>query len=674
MICKNCGNELAEGIKFCGVCGAKIEAEDLFSSSNTSTDVVENVQAEEQETGFANTEENNGFSVDISEAENQPDYDFFNQPEEPVKKKKKWPIVLAIGGAIVAVIVALVIIFWDTAMAFWMHLQPAEKQLQYTYYRFATNTTSSVADSYQNSLDNTDKPMSTKGSVTLEINGIAKDFIGDNLGVSLGELSKVSIDYALDYKDSQYSFDATLKADKEKLLEVEGYLDMTENEIILDLPGILDSPVKFEIPESEGSEAFAALNTMDMEMVKAILPDSELLKKLVPRLVEVAFQEITDVSAENDEIEAGDVKVNATCLEAEISEKTIVKMVAAVISELEENKDFKAYIETFVKNLEEYSDELELEDFDSDEIIDEIYDGLKEAKKEIKDVDASSKTLLSIRTYVDFHYNILGVEVEVEQMNAEVGFFAINHGGKLGYEIFAEANGNTIIEIVGNGNKKGDIYSVKFEFDAAIDGVDCVNLLTLDVKNFDTKAFSEGLLKGSFELSASDTLLDQAGLSVVNFASPSIKFTFDGELNKSSKCTVSLNVSGQAIVSLIFDSTMSDKATITIPEGAVDSDEVEFNEDALEDFVEKFEDLGLPLVDIVGSLGENSYDDSYDDYYDDDYYDDDYYDDYYADDYDDYYDDYYDDDYVVEYDEGYYDEYLSEEDMEELENLWGELF
>ena len=182
----------------------------------------------------------------------------------------------------------------------------------------------------------------------------------------------------------------------------------------------------------------------------------------------------------------------------------------------------------------------------------------------------------------------------------------------------------------------------------AVNGQKCINIATLDVKDFDTKALAEGQLRGSFELFVSDTVLDELDISGANLLSPSLKVTFDGKPNESSKCTISLNAGGKSVVSLIFDSTISDQANVKVPQGAVDSDEIEINENAVEDLINEIEDLGLPLEDIISGLGDN-------DLYEDG----------------DYYDDYYDDDHDYDFDD-YDDDSLTEEEQAELESFWSE--
>lgn len=123
MICKFCNAELPEGANFCHICGKSLEEE-----------VTQQVtEAPEEETVFENAPE-----AAAEEAAQMPEEEAPAQP-----KKKVWPLVLAIVGAVVALAVLAVVLL----IALDVDLKPKANDLGYKQtYTVESEETAKSAD------------------------------------------------------------------------------------------------------------------------------------------------------------------------------------------------------------------------------------------------------------------------------------------------------------------------------------------------------------------------------------------------------------------------------------------------------------------------------------------------------------------------------------------------
>ena len=317
---------------------------------------------------------------------------------------------------------------------------------------------------------------------------------------SLKSIDNASIFVNTSYDDSIQNVQLKANINDADIATVNASIDMENEEGYLQIPELSDSYIDIsdgieEINDelkSSGVEYQAMLDE-----VKNTLPDAKTVDKVLNTYVDVAFDNISDVSKSSDKIEAEDVSQSVTALTTTLDGQYAYDTACEMLETLKDDENIKEIIENI--------DEASYDEF-RDNISDTL-DSLKDEKDSIDDVEGSADLTL----YVNGKGEIAGTQVLVDVDGQEVVVSSVmpRSGSKFGYEMKAEYEGMELFSLTGSGTIKSDVMNGTFnvsvddellgDLDEYVSGGD--NILTIDVKDFDISDSKDGMLNGSFTFS-----------------------------------------------------------------------------------------------------------------------------------------------------------------------------
>ena len=613
MFCQNCGNKIDEGLRFCGKCGAPVNIDVYSSTPGTANEVPvsENPQTTEQPAS------NNGFSVTVPEGERVTyDNSFLNMPQEPPRKKKGKPIkILAVVLAVLIVIGSCGFLFRGYISSLWYWTKSNDEKLQYAFYKQASATTGSIADVYSGIIDAASDEYSVEGTVSVEVAQSLLGLTGGNVPNSL------SMNYSADYTPGMYAMSISCDVGDDSVLTIEYWVDIENATATFRIPELSKQAIQVDISDFEelyqvGEDAVQAYDElMNSDLVYGFLPDEKLIENLVPKLVKVAFMEISEVSDEKCKFTAGGVSEDLTLLTADITEDTVIKMIIAMLEELKNNSDVKEYVLGLADALNEFSD-ITGKTFVSEELYASYTNAIDEIIAEGKETKGSDYVVAQLRTYIDFNFNIKALELEIPDEKILFSYGEMSKGNNRGTELKLVYGDSTVFSIVGSGTEKSNKFTGSITIYGAIDDYELSELLVIKCDKYNVKTAKDGIYSGEIEIFIGDDLVSlvTGDSGYGSFGKPSLLFKFADKKNSIDR-SIAFKFGGMELVTLRTTSTESDKANVTLPEN-VTSDLEEWAKGlSLDYFTDLLEKWGIPL-DGLGSSAP-SYDDDYDNYYDD---------------------------------------------------------
>lgn len=534
--------------------------------------------------------------------------------------------------------------------------------LKYVYMTDAEEFASKFVSVYDKYLTNYGTAVSSKSSMSYEPSDEVISFLEDDMmgGFKLG-LDKLGADIELQKKsptDFAYLIDLTVNG--ASVLDLDMY--SADNTMVIASDALFGGAYK--------NEAAAGSSTVtDI----SFLPTSEVVKTLLPKIVEIAITEVKGVTVtEEQAVNFGDVYEQAVALDADITDATLTKIADAVLSEIKDNQDIKKILTDFYNTVGK-ANGLDYE-FDSAEefyraYVEAISDAI-ETVKEDAPAEGEEEVVCTFRTWIDDDYHIIAVNLKnddgelligaseddddkgyifdlknegtpvfslagsviKEKNDTSVSFtlvtassdFSVNENGEL-----VEGSKNTSISLKGSSTVEKKIISGNYTL--SVDGKDYLKAELTDV---DGKTYAKdnrfvGTVKLS-TLSALNDLLSEADLKpiVCTIVAEDTK-----DVNKVST-VIDLTHGDMPLGKFHITAEMTDEAPdFTVPEA---SDEMP--EPDLTALFENLKKAGINenLISMLEMSMSGGFGDDYygDEYYDDEYFDDEYFDDeYFGDDY-----------------------------------------
>ncbi len=495
MICKNCGSELTEGLRFCDKCGAAIE--ETAPAEEVKTETAEEVLEPVAETEAPDAEE----TINLGEV-------LAAEPvAEEVIKPKKSRKGLKITAIILAVLVLLggvAFLFRDKIEKILVGFASPERQLQYTYAKAAGNLAGTLFEGIDASYGSGDD-VSGDMKMSLSLSDEFKTMLGVDNFVSANELI---FDHKIEIDSPVTHIYGTLKMGDTELFGFDMYQNSETGEIVASFPGINDKfgsisdtssgsmyeDYLFDEDFSDYDDYYGALledvsystavsadsapifggsdyyndlfgeevessgsmmdylSMLDMgnmeEMLVDMLPSGKQMKAIVSDVVEAALDVMSGVSKEKSEFTAGGVTESATCLKAEVTEKVVSEMAVAALKELKTNGKVKDYVYDIT---DELGKAMGLGIFmpDSDVIYGYYQDAMDELLSVLK-LAKSDKLLFTLNTWIDSDYNILAIEFAMPGEN-EGSFFlgSAENGKETGFEFSARGYDGSVPLYIG---------------------------------------------------------------------------------------------------------------------------------------------------------------------------------------------------------------------------------
>lgn len=556
MFCTKCGKELRDNDKFCNACGAPVKQVNAAAAEPVSSfePVEDATVCEPQEEATVcepvevatvcepveevTVEEPAAFEQVVDEApsfEEVPEVDtFYDTPvSEPAqeyaapevtpvndqtsfvdtafdeqpdtgkkgnkKKKKLWKLIPAIG--IPAAIAALVALNWQTVLGF--ALKTFGSEASYLFF-----VESQAFQGYSDDI--------TKAYDSVLVQSIGQDQsaemelslnVGDN-ALALVE-SQLGEDIPLDWvEDISLVFDTTIKSDKqalslglelsgERILTLDTITDMAEQEMYMALLELSEDYLVMDLSDTYDYET-AMLTSFLNESLEDFLIDEQVVNDLLVKYSKIALENIEDVEKDSKTLKINGVSQKCTVLEFDVDQKLILNMASDVLKEAKNDKEIKKIIKQWQDALVDagmISGDADLYETFVEEV-EYAIDNIKEVRSEI-----DNQTLITIKDYVDGKHNVIGREFEIADAEESLFYAYVQDGDKIAFE----ASMGDYFELAGSGTEKKELINIDLELLAYEEEV-----ITLEVKNFDSKAYEEkGALNGEFTLRPSEMLLEE---------------------------------------------------------------------------------------------------------------------------------------------------------------------
>jgi len=681
MFCSNCGSNIGENELFCSVCGTKVVKDEQNNTSNQDSgqqSFTDDTQAQEQ--NFNQTQgQNINQAQDFNQSQNFNQAQDFNQSQNfnqaqgqpfvtgqfqpnsvpPVMPKKKGgagKIIAIVGGAVAIVAVATVGTLAATGKLgnfFRKNFTSPESYFKYVAEKRTDDAIESLNSSYStavDSLSSTSSSMSGNCSVKLEAGDELKPLMG-LIDPSLKNLDNATISVNSSIDDTVQNMEIKANINDTDIATVKASIDI-DNEIgYIQIPELSDAYIDISDGVAELSNNSYTSSSEYQEAVSQLqeaLPDAKTTSSIIDTYINIALDNISDVSKSSKKIEAEGVSQECTALTTTLDGKYCYNTASDILDALKDDKDIKEIIESI--------DELDYDEFQDE--IEEASERLEENEDEFDDIETEAELTL----YVDGKGEVAGTEISVTSGSEEVIISSImpKSNSKFGYEMKVGYNDSDLFKMVGNGTLKKDVMNGEFSIsigDELLEEVssyisDGEDVVILEIKDLNVKDCNEGNINGSFTFSSDKISAIEGYKLTADFAS----------------------TDNEASVAISVSSDGSDWAKLTITAGKgeeietiepSDSDKVYSisDEDDLNEFIDEI-DIETFVGDVIDASGVDIETSDVIEMIEDLFasgYDNDYYDNYNSD---------YDDDYSSDYDYDYNSDYDYDDDWSEDSYDW----
>jgi len=601
MFCKFCGNQLTEGAAFCPSCGNPIEADAEQNQATNETQVLDSQvsQEAEQNTQPLEVAENHAPAdeTQVLTPEEQP---YFAQPQfnvPPKKSGKKLPIIIAAVVAVFVVAAILAVSFFGPLQGVFLRTFGSDAD----YFRYVEKKTfdvasDEIADIYGNAFENIQS--SAAGDMTLKLN-VGKSAItllenafaaSANTSIDLDWLNTVAIDLDVNVKDDVEQLLAALNINGKTVVDADLIINMAKGEVFMGLPALTDKYLSTKIEDSENYTKISSV-TMDPELKKALPSDDE-INALINKYIAVIVESIDNVTASSENVMISGITQKLEVLKVTIDAKEANDIALAVLNTVKADKELKAHIETFTNYLEKKALIT-----DAKGAVEDFYNAVDDAVKEVKSDDGNGDGTLILTDYVNSEHEVVGRKIESNGQEL-VYYTTVRDGDNFAYQL--KSSGAVI---TGEGTEVNDIINATYALSYNNLAIGEIVVSDIDTDN--------DVINGKIRLIPSAALLEQIGLdksvaTALSIANPELEFSFDGDKD-SGKVDISLISGKEIFVGLSLTTEQTDASAIKEPssQNVIDAEKAdEWTQTInINEVLERLEQAGISMTTIAALLG-----------------------------------------------------------------------
>lgn len=600
MFCKNCGNQIADGTAFCGVCGAKVaEAAANEQPSTTENPVEGGAPAENPSVveppvngGATSGQATNGYYVPNSAPASTP------TPATPKKFPKK---LLFIGLPIVAVVVVIALFFNTLSGFFVKNFASNSTYLAYVEANSIGGYTDVATGIYGNSRDSMEG-VGVEGDVVLDIGESLTSMISANLnGMDLSWLKQVKLHMDVDSTGAKTSGTMAFTLGSQTIITFEFIMDTEKGVVYLRSEELNDKYVAIEIPNMSnyGITTMATTNAKSANQALAKLaelaeqmPTEDELNKLIEKYVGVALKQITDnyVTKESGEITASGVTQSCTVLELRVTEKLVGDIAKAILTEAEKDDDIIGILEKLQKAAEEIDPEAADENI-VDEYKKSVAEGLAELDEEMAELQGEGEEYFFITDYVNGSHEIIGREFSTgarSDSSDKIAILSAKDGSDIGYEVMLGE-----VAFKGNGTTSGDAFTGSCAL-----FVENNEYLKLELEDFNASNIENGEISGAVVLklgSGASRFMDSQVFTTVSLLNPSVKLELDISESKT-EYVVSVLTGENVLAKLAVSGEKTSVSVLDTPsaDATLKASEIDPSDFDLAKIVDNLEKAGVP--------------------------------------------------------------------------------
>jgi len=579
MFCENCGKPLGEDAKFCPECGAK--------------NAVPEVSAETPAAVEMPSAEPAGSETPVSAPPVQTAPISFGTEETAKPKKKCGKKLIAVAA--IAVVLAVAVAVSAFASPFVGNLiantfRSPESYLGYVMQKGAED----FSDEFAAQLKLLRKPQATVDNTTGEftftmgdgMKNLLKEAGGSEAELITSWINSVGLGMDVAMQDSMMGLNADLSLNGTDLISGNVAIDGEGGMLYLTVPEISETGIGFPMGSEYNSVMESQTEAMElMRRMMDIIPEEDVLKKLICRYTDAVVGELDDVEKDVETIEAGGISQKLTVLTAEISEKTAMDIAEAVCREAKEDKEIKNIIKK-AASIEEFG-------MDADEAYDIMQENIDDFLDEVDSYDASRETVCELKVYVNNRGEIVGIGAEVEEEAVEVSFCTVEKGRETGMMLQVTAPGTAVI-FEGSGEEAGGKVSGTYEL-----RYNDMKLAVITLSDVDDAKLAKGMLDGKISIALSEGLQNMLGMydaeiaAVLKDARLDMTFTQDSE--KEAGVEMSVYTGGTLFASVQTEVNGGGSGLIKLPASYINGED----ERELEAWLAN---SGFKPADLVGKL------------------------------------------------------------------------
>lgn len=534
MFCSNCGASLAEGTKFCPTCGATQAA----PAPEVPVSEVSAPELPVYQNHFASPS-------------------FEPQPEQP--KKKKWILPVAIAGGLIAVLVVLGIVFWDSVNGFWLrNFGSTEDYLVYVEKKSIGEPISELTDLYGKFKN--PQPQKTEGEVTIVLSDDAKQMAGSLLsGYDVENLEDASIQFVTNNDGENQATEFTLMMGETKALQANLYADGETGDVYLTVPTLNQKTFHIPMQRDENSAMIHSILS-DSEFLNA-LPEEEVLNELLMKYINIALTQIKDVEKTDTIINIEGIEQSVIELRVEITEETALNITKAVLEAVREDKELR---EALLPAIEYVAEEMALFE-DAEDLYDEVLDAIDDALEELDETEFTDEDPIVFTNYVDGDHKIIARRIEAD--GEELFFGTIQDGNDTATMITVSNQ----FRLTGSGTKDGSKLSGTYTLTMNQYG-QAVCLGKIELIDVDT---AKDTLNGTIRIRPDADLFEKAGMSgsmtlAISAMNPALEFTASGD-EEGGTFAINLLSNDEVLFGLQATATVREPDPIELPEGGTNN-------------------------------------------------------------------------------------------------------
>ena len=548
MFCRNCGNALNEGVKFCNKCGTRVLSESAPAEPVVPTEVPD-------EAAVPVAQEVQEASAPVLEP----------VPEKPAKKKgsikKKAILAVVLAGVLLATSTLAALFVPEVGNFMAKTVMPADKYFAHVQKNNAKKLAEDISSM-----------VSVFGAKKYAVTGATADMemtIGEGLRDALraeggadvvetfGWVEKLGMHMEADINGNVYGTSSSVSLNGKNFLDARAVWDMGNGYIYFSLPGVQDEPLKLYTGITLSDADYDKMMDVATRFAE-IIPEEKLLSKMITRYVSAIADEVQTASKKGETIKAGDVSERVTRIDVPITEKLMTNVAKAVLLEVKKDND----IRDIIKKVDALSEEIGVS-FDADDVWEELIEEIDETLEEIKEADPSGEKMGTLKCWVDAKGEIVGLGFRADA--AEMKVFSAEKGDKYGVYMLAEMGGR-VYKLDGGGTLSGGKRSGEFNF--SVGGSNIVKITLSDVD--DAKLTDAGLFSGKLVIEPSDSisgLLGIAGGDAVRYLrGAKLSLTADMVSDYEGSAEIELHLGGKHFVTMKMNAKAKDGAAfVQIP-------------------------------------------------------------------------------------------------------------
>lgn len=376
------------------------------------------------------------------------------------------------------------------------------KYVEVHSFKQYSDTASNFYDSWL--LKNATQDQSVQTTLNWHIGDSAFDLI-DTLGNTgdLSWLNEIELEVDANTAKDLNAMEVGLNISNQDILTLSVIVDYLSEQMFLSVPELSDDVLTTDISEVFGTGTSAGLSESFQltSQLEDILPSKSTFYKLLVKYVDIALDDIDNVSSKKHTLDIDGMSQKCTALESRITEKDLANMLKSVLRAMKKDEEIQSIIASLQDGLADaellYDDEIDL----YEEFIDQI-DLMLDDAEELRN-RASTDPLLTVTSYVNGSHEVIGRKL-VANEETVLSYATVQNGKQFASEVQLDSGS---VMITGSGTQDHD--KTDGDYMLCIDGID---YLSFEVEDFDTETLQQGYPNGTFRFSPQKQLLSELGL------------------------------------------------------------------------------------------------------------------------------------------------------------------